>query len=130
MRTADAASVALVALALLGGLVALPLLPAELAVHFDAAGQPDSTLPAPVGVLVVPAVAGGVLLASRRGSLVGAGADRVAAVPALAVTAGVCYVQGALLAMNAGLGLDPLAVVLPGVAVILLGTAYGRARPV
>ncbi|AQL43388.1 hypothetical protein BV210_12105 [Halorientalis sp. IM1011] len=51
----DTVSVGLAAVTALAGLAVYPELPAEMAIHFSASGQPDNFVPKAVGVAAVPA---------------------------------------------------------------------------
>ena len=56
-RRADRAALALVAVTAALGLALAPRLPAEVAVHFTAAGEPDNYVPRLVALALAPAVA-------------------------------------------------------------------------
>jgi uncharacterized membrane protein len=130
LNRADAVAYAAIGLAVLGGVVLWPRLPAEMAIHFDASSTPDSFVSKPVGVLLGPTIGVAAILLVRRGGELGGGpthpAVEDAAVGFLGVV--VAYVQGLVLAWNVGLRFDVTVSVLPvvGLAVALLVYAMYR----
>jgi hypothetical protein len=130
LRRADRIAFACVGLALAVGLAALPALPARFAVHFDAAGRPDTLFAAPVGVLVLPAVGAAAVVLSRLGR---GGRSAVVADAAVAlVGATVAYLQIVLVAVNLGAPFDPRLAVVPVLVaaggLVLLGRRGGDSQ--
>ena len=129
-QRADRLAYAATGLAVLGGLVLWPRLPAETAIHFDASSTPDSFVSKPVGVLLTPTVGVAAILLVRRGGELGGGPTHPAVEDAAVGFVGVVvgYVQGLVLAWNVGLRFDVTVSVLPvvGFAVALLLYAMYR----
>ena len=130
LNRADAVAYAAIGLAVLGGVVLWPRLPAEMAIHFDASSTPDSFVSKPVGVLLTPTVGVAAILLVRRGGELGGGPTHPAVEDATVGFLGVvvAYVHGLVLAWNVGLRFDVTVSVLPvvGLAVALLVYAMYR----
>jgi hypothetical protein len=126
LRAADAASLAAVLLSLVAGLVALPTLPAEVAVQWAADGSPNTVLPVLPGVLLTPAIAALALAYLRGGAVLAGRRPGLGATTALGVVAGVAYLQVALVALNLGWLGNPLVAVAPGLLAVLAATVADR----
>lgn len=61
----DVAGLAIVAVTALVSVLAYPALPSRLAIHFDAAGQPDTVVSKPVALAILPVVAAGLVALFR-----------------------------------------------------------------
>lgn len=112
-RAPDLLAVGLLAGSALAGVVLWPRLPAEMAIHFDAGGEPDTFVARPIAVLLGPAIGvvavGIVRLSTRLDPTVD---PRALAATVAFVGAVVAYVQGLLLAYNLGHGVSiPVALV-------------------
>ncbi|ELZ96705.1 DUF1648 domain-containing protein [Haloferax sulfurifontis] len=121
LRLADVGSLTAVALSLVLGLLTLPVLPAEVAIHWAADGSPNTVVPALPGVLLTPAIA---LLAFgyfRGGTVIAGWEVRLGPRAGLSVVAGVAYLQ---VALNLSLLENPLLAIAPGAVAILVAT-YG-----
>jgi hypothetical protein len=129
LHPADAAAGAAALLALVVGLVALPLLPPDLAIHFATDGTPNTVVPTPLGIVITPAVSIALLLYLRGGQFAAALPIQTGATSALAIVAGTAYLQVAILALNLGVNVPPLVAVAPCVVAILAGTYLGGTRP-
>jgi uncharacterized membrane protein len=101
--TAERVGVALAAVTALAGLAVWPDLPAEMAIHFSAAGEPDNYAPRPVAVAFTP-VAMLVTMGIVRGALRFDPPDdeRVPAVTTVATMLLLAAVQALVLAYNLG----------------------------
>ncbi|WP_267643934.1 hypothetical protein [Haloarchaeobius amylolyticus] len=127
LRRADIASLGVIMLSLIGGSLALPALPGEVTVQWSVNGSPNTVLPALPAVLLLPTIAllafaylrGGVLLSGRR--------TEIGPRTGFAVFIGLAYLQGALIALNLGVSVNPVAAVAPAVLVILVATYAERA---
>jgi hypothetical protein len=108
------------------GLVAVALLPGEMTIQWGPDGRPTTVAPTPIGAAMLPVLAAGLFVLLRGGTLESGLATRTAPLPALAIVVGVALLQGAVVALNLGVGIDPLVAVLPGVACVLAGTLFGR----
>jgi hypothetical protein len=75
---------------------------------------------------MLPVLAAGLFVLLRGGTLESGLATRTAPLPALAIVVGVALLQSAVVALNLGVGIDPLVAVLPGVACVLAGALFGR----
>ncbi|RDI70676.1 DUF1648 domain-containing protein [Halopelagius longus] len=125
-RQYDALSVALLVGSAVAGLLLLPSLPDQFAIHFGTAGDPDSFTSPLVGVLLLPVIGLGSLLFVRGISSV-AGSEDVPPAFGLLLSAFLAYVQGVVLAWNLGYPVDVGLAVLPGVLVLLVvGLAIDR----
>lgn len=99
----DAVTAGFVFLATAAGLVALPSLPASIAIHFDAGGTPDSFVPRTLGVLLIPLLMVGtfvVLTLARRSDP--PADERTFAVVTAATMVFFAAIQGFVLAWNLG----------------------------
>jgi hypothetical protein len=123
---ADFGSLAAIALSLAIGLVALPSLPIEVAIHWRVDGSPNTSVPALPGVLLVPSIALIAFVYLRGGALVPARSAELGASTGFGVVAGVAYLQVALVALNLDLLANPLVAVAPGVLAILAATYADR----
>jgi len=102
-RWPDLLGVALVVGAALAGIALWPRLPAEMAVHFGAGGEPDSFVAKPLGVVLAPAIGVVGLAVARLSGRADPTADpRVLGAAVLFVGSVVAYVQGLVLAYNLG----------------------------
>lgn len=122
-------AVGLILLSAVAGFALVPKLPAEMAIHFSAAGTPDNYVPSPVGVAVIP-----VTMAVTYGVLRGAARidqpddRRTYAVTVVATMLFLAGLQAFLLAWNPG---DPVPAGTPlvGAAVFAAGVlGYSRWR--
>jgi hypothetical protein len=75
---------------------------------------------------MLPALAAGLFVLLRGGTLESGLDSRTPPLPALAIVAGVALLQAAVVALNLGAGVDPLVAVLPGVACVIAGALFGR----
>ncbi|WP_396612873.1 DUF1648 domain-containing protein [Haloferax sp. S1W] len=86
-------------------LALLPLLPAEVAIHFGLGGEPDSFVSAPAGVLLLPGIGLATLVATRATGSLGIGTSAPPVFdPLLATFLG--YVQALVLAYNLGMQIN------------------------
>lgn len=125
-RPADVGSLAAIALSVIVGLVALPTLPAEVAVQWAADGSPSTVLPAVPGVFLTPACALLAFAYLRGGGLLPGRDPKLRSTTGLAVVASVSYLQVALVALNLGVSVNPLVVVAPAVIAVLAATYAER----
>jgi uncharacterized membrane protein len=129
LRTTDLTAVALLACAALAGLLVWPSLPAEMAVHFGASGEPDNFVNRPLGVLMAPAIGVGALAFVRLSARLDPTADRrTLDVAVVFLGATIAYVQAFVLAWNLGYRVNPLVVVAPVLVGAGLLTAYAFNR--
>jgi uncharacterized membrane protein len=99
----DWLSLALIAATLLAGLALWGRLPAELAIHFSASGEPDSFVSKPVAVLSLPALMAATLLFVEGAGRVDPPEDpSVLGVVTVATMVLLAAVQGYLFAWNLG----------------------------
>jgi uncharacterized membrane protein len=123
-RNAAIAAAALVAAALLAGLWAWPMLPSEMAVHWNAAGEADGAAGKAIGVLFLPLVAAAMaalLFALPRIDPLAKGyrAFRKEYDGLILVLVGFMGgIQGAVLAWNLGYRFDLIRFVGPGVGLL------------
>lgn len=129
-RRADLLAYAAIGLAVLGGLLLWPRLPAEMTIHFDASSTPDDFVAKPLGVLLSPTIGAAAILLVRRGGELGSGPTHPAVEDAAVGFVGVvvAYVNGLVLAWNVGFRFDVTVSVLPvvGLAVVLVVYAAWR----
>jgi uncharacterized membrane protein len=128
-RTADLTAVGLVFAVLLAGVALWSALPAEMAIHFGASGEPDNFVSKPVGIFLTPAIGLGAVAFVRVSKRLDPTADeRTLDLAVLFLGATSAYVHGFVLAWNLGYRVEPLAVVAPVVAGALLLSAYAAKR--
>jgi hypothetical protein len=129
-RRADLLAYAAIGLAVLGGLVLWPRLPAEMAIHFDASSTPDNFVAKPVGVLLTPTIGIAAVLLVRRGGELGGGPSHPtvedAAVGFVGVVVG--YVHALVLAWNVGLRFDVALSVVPVLVLAVALVVYAMYR--
>ncbi|MFC7070132.1 DUF1648 domain-containing protein [Halobaculum lipolyticum] len=126
LRPADIGSIAAIALSVVGGLVALPALPAEVTIHWAADGSPNTGLPVLPGIFVIPAFAVLAFVSLRGGAFFHGRNAELRPTTGLAVVAGVAYLQVALITLNLGVAVSPVVAVAPAVAVIIVATYAER----
>jgi uncharacterized membrane protein len=121
---------AIVALLTAVSAVAYPDLPERMAIHFDAAGQPDSYLARPYAVAVGPVAGLGALVLFQvlpRLDPLGenvAGFQRYYDLLAVVTVGVLAYVHGLVLAYNLGYRFDVATLVVPVVAVTFVVAGY------
>jgi uncharacterized membrane protein len=126
----DLAGGAVVLLMAVASVVLYPRLPEEMAVHFSAAGRPDSYLPKPLAVAMLPAVAALVVATFRVIPAVDPlggnieGFRRYYDFLAVFVTGVLAYAHGLVLAYNLGYRFDVTVVVVPLLAVTYVVAGY------
>jgi len=127
----DWLSLALVAATLLAGLALWDRLPAELAIHFSASGEPDSVASKPVAVVSFPALMLATLLFIEGAGRVDPPEDpSVLGVVTVATMALMAAIQGYLFAWNLGQPV-PFALLMGGVGVwtvVVVGYTVARER--
>ena len=126
---ADSLAVGVTLLAALFGIAIWPQLPAEVAIHFSAAGTPDNYVPKAVGVALLPAIMLATLLVLRVSMAVDPPSDpRTGPVITVATTMFLAGVHVAVLAWNAGypVPLDGLLLGSLLFAALLVGYAVWR----
>ncbi|WP_436928495.1 DUF1648 domain-containing protein [Halosimplex halobium] len=127
----DWLSLALVAATLVAGLALWDRLPAEMAIHFSASGEPDNFASKPVAVVSLPAVMLATLLFIEGAGRVDPPADpSVLGVVTVATMALLAAVQGLLFAWNLGYEV-PFELFVAGVGVwvvVVVGYTVARER--
>lgn len=112
----------LLGLAGVGSVLVYPRLPAEIATHWNAAGEPDATMPKAVGIAVVPVVAAGLLGLFAVIPRIDPLGENIAAFRryydwfVVVMTAFLVVVQAGIVLYNLGYVFDFVLVVLLGVA--------------
>jgi len=132
----DLAGGGIVVLTALASALAAPELPAEVAVHFDTAGDPDGYADRSVGLVAMPLTAAALVALFGAVPRIDPLGENVAefrsAYDALAVgtVALVAYVHGLVLAYNLGVAFDVTVAVAPAVAAMyyLVGHLLERAK--
>lgn len=120
----DLAGGGIVVLTALASVLAAPELPAEMAIHFDAAGDPDGYVDRSVALVAAPLLAAGLVATFAALPRIDPLGENVAefqgAYDALAVVtvAFVGYVHATVLAFNLGVGFDLLAALAPAMAAL------------
>jgi len=130
-RWSDLVAVAVLALAAVAGVAVWPRLPAEVAIHFDAAGTPDRYVSKPVGVFLAPAIGlVGVAIVRFAGRSDPTADRRVLSLAVVFVGGLVAYAQGLVLAFNLGWAFSMTAALVPVfvAAAALVGYALYRDR--
>lgn len=136
-RTARVLGSGLVVASLAASAVAWPDLPAEMAVHWNAAGEVDDTAPRAVGALVVPLLAAGLLVVFEAIPRIDPLGENVAAFRGyynglVAVVLGLlAVVHAVLLAVNLGWAgpVGPLIFAGTGVVLAYVGVLLDHAEP-
>lgn len=136
-RTTLAAGAALVGLALVAGLLAWPRLPEPMAIHWNVAGEPDGYASRFVGVVLLPLVAGAMLLLFELLPRIDPLGENVAAFRGyyngfvLLVTAFFVALQGVVVAANLGYPIDVGVVVTAGAGLLFayVGVLLRHAEP-
>lgn len=119
------ASAAVVALTAAGGIAVLPVLPAELAIHFSASGSPDTYVSKPVGIALLPAVMVLTLLVLDAAFRLDPPATpRLGGIVAVATTAFMGAIHGLVLAWNLGYAVPFDLVLVSSLAWALAVVAY------
>jgi uncharacterized membrane protein len=118
----DVATLGIAALAGAASVVAAPELPAEVAIHFDASGQPDDYASRTLALVLVPALAAGIALLFAVIPTIDPLGENVAKfqtaydATAVATVAFLAYVHGLLLAYNAGVEFHLVQALAPAMA--------------
>jgi len=125
----DWVSLALIAATLLAGLALWGRLPAEMAIHFSASGEPDDFVSKPVAILSLPALMLATLLFVEGAGRVDPPEDpSVLGVVTVATMALLAAVQGLLFAWNLGYEI-PFGLFMAGVGVwVVVVVGYTVAR--
>lgn len=111
-----------VAGAAVAGVLAAPALPEEMVVHWNAAGDPDGTMPKSLALVLVPALAAGLLGLLAVLPRIDPKGENVESFRAyydwfvVAFTAFLALVHGGIVAFNLGYDFDVTALLLVGVA--------------
>ncbi len=120
----DRFAIGIIVLAAAAGLAALPRLPAEMAIHWNAAGQADGTVPALLGVFLLPGLAAVLLGLFRiipRIDPLGENFSRFRGAYdrfVLLLIGFLAYMQGVTLAWNLGHRFSMTAALIPAVAAL------------
>ena len=130
LNRADAVAYAAIGIAVLGGLLFWPRLPAEMAIHFDATSTPNNYVSRPVGVLLTPTIGVAAILLVRRGSERSGGSPNPAVEDAVVAFVGVvvAYAHALVVAWNVGLRFDVTVAVVPVLVLAGLLVLYAAWR--
>jgi uncharacterized membrane protein len=120
-------AVAVILLSVVAGLAVWPQLPAEMAIHFDGASDPNGYVSKTVGVFLAPAIGIGAILFSRAAVSADSTTDpQTAARSILFVGLVIAYVQGLVLAWNLGMRFDMTTAIVPVLVGAGILVAYER----
>jgi len=129
LTRADWLSLGIIALTLASGLVLWNRLPAEMAVHFSASGEPDNFVSRPIAVASMPLLMGATLLFIEGAGRVDPPEDpSVLGVVTVATMALMAAAQGYIVAENLGYAV-PFSLFMAGIAVwVVLVVGYTVVR--